>query len=532
MSIRLQDPYGPLAPPCLDDTFHLPGDFFGFPAALPVGVRLGARLDLTRLTQRTGFDTRLPAAFMHHPIEQQLRDHDQHHLLTFWNELSPEEREELVHQIRGIDFGQLSQLLADQEAATDWGALARRAEPPPAFRITDRTNNEFTPDEAMDSGSKALAAGHVGAILVAGGQGTRLGWPHPKGTYPVGPVSKASLFQILFERLLALGRRYGARVPLYLMTSPATHDETVSYLEEHGRFGLPTADLHVFCQGQMPAVDAATGRVLLESPGRIALSPDGHGGMLPALARGGGLDDMRRRGLRHLFYFQVDNPLAPICDAEFLGYHLLAGSEMSTLVVAKQRPEEKVGVLASIDGSVRIIEYSDLPDASARERDASGRLRFWAGNTGVHFFEREFLERVEHSAAGLPMHRAKKKVPHIATGEEEPAGTQIEPDEPNAIKFERFVFDLLPEARHAIVVESDAARTFAPVKNGPGAPTDSPEAAQAAMVRLHTEWLHAAGAEVAPGAAVEISSLFALDAAEVAQKIEPGLRVTEPRYFC
>ncbi len=401
-------------------------------------------------------------------LEQELRDHDQHHLLTFWNELSPAERHMLVEQIRGIDFAELSRLLAGQETATDWGALARKAEPPPAFRLSDTGGKrQFSAEEARARGVAALAAGRVGAILVAGGQGTRLGWPHPKGTYPIGPVSKAPLFQIIFERLVALGRRHGARVPLYLMTSPATHEETVAYLDEHRRFGLAADDLRIFCQAQMPAVDAKTGRVLLEVPARIALSPDGHGGMLSALLRSGGLDDMKSRGLDHLFYFQVDNPLVPIGDPEFLGYHLLSGSEMSTLVVAKRQPREKLGILVAIDGRVRIIEYSDLPDDLAEQRDLGGGLRFWAGNTGVHFFEREFLERVQHSATGLPMHLARKKVPCITAAECASKGERIEPDEPNAIKFERFVFDLLPEARHAIVVEVDKDRTFAPVKNGP-----------------------------------------------------------------
>ena len=211
------------------------------------------------------------------------------------------------------------------------------------------------------AGAEALAAGKVAALLVAGGQGTRLGFDHPKGLYRIGPVSQASLFQILMEKMLAAGRRYGVSIPLYLMTSPATHAETLEYLAANGRFGLPEQDLHVFCQGTMPAVDAESGRLLLESPGSLALSPDGHGGMLAALARSGGLDDLAARGIEQLFYFQVDNPLAPVCDAAFLGYHLLAGSELSTLVVAKEFPTERVGNVASVDGRLRIIEYSDLP---------------------------------------------------------------------------------------------------------------------------------------------------------------------------
>ena len=258
---------------------------------------------------------------MREALERELTIHAQQHLLTFWNELTPPERERLAEQIRAVDFPELARLAGRNEQATDWGALARHAASPPAYR-RGQGGPGSTAAEAVARGHEALAQGRLGTILVAGGQGTRLGWPHPKGTYKIGPVSGASLFRILIEKIVALGRRYGVRVPLYLMTSPATHDETIAYLETQRRFGLPSEDLHVFCQGQMPAVDAASGRVLLEAQGRLALSPDGHGGMLAALVRSGGLSDMAHRGLEHLFYLQVDNPLLRIGDPEFLGYHL------------------------------------------------------------------------------------------------------------------------------------------------------------------------------------------------------------------
>ena len=212
---------------------------------------------------------------------------------------------------------------------------------------------------------------------------------------------------------------------------------------------------------------------------------------------------------------------------EFLGYHILARSEMTSQVVRKSDPLERVGNVVSVDGHLQVIEYSDLPEAVARLTNPDGSLRFWAGSIAVHIFDREFLERMQSSGGALPFHVAKKKVAHI-----DAAGQRIEPRSPNAIKFERFIFDLLPSAARAIVVEIDAANGFAPVKNAPGEKQDTPEAVQAAMIALHTEWLRQAGATVAPGTPVEISPLFALDAAELSGKIAPGLHVTQPTYFC
>jgi len=248
----------------------------------------------------------------------------QQHLLAFWDRLDDDRRRSLARQIGQIDFGLIARLYQERDRQGDVRSLADRTGPPPAFRL-DTSGNRFTPRQARDRGEEALAAGRLGAILVAGGQGTRLGFGHPKGMFPIGPVSGRSLFQIHVEKLLAAGRRYGVRIPLYLMTSPATHDETVEFFTRHDRFGLAEEDLTIFCQGTMPAVDAATGKVLLAAEDRLAVSPDGHGGMLAALAGSGALDDIRRRGISQLFHFQVDNPLVDVCAAEFVGYHLLAG---------------------------------------------------------------------------------------------------------------------------------------------------------------------------------------------------------------
>ncbi len=461
-------------------------------------------------------------------LRKHLAEHGQQHVLAFWDDLTPSQQASLEGQLRGLDLPLLERLRRGEQVAANWAELASRAEPPPAIRLGQH-HWDWEPAAAREAGQKSLAAGEVGAVLVAGGQGTRLGFDAPKGMFPIGPVSGATLFQILLEKVVACSRRYGAAIPLYLMTSPATHGATVEYLHKNDFFGLPPDDVTIFCQGTMPAVDAATGKLLLQAKDSLALSPDGHGGMLAAMARSGALDDVAARGLRTLYYFQVDNPLTQVCQAEFIGNHRLSGSELSTLVAAKQVPREKVGNVVSIDGRVQIIEYSDLnplPDAIVLRTDAAGRPVFWAGNTAVHAIDVAFLQRMAASDTTLPFHLAHKKVPYIASD-----GRLVEPAEANAIKFERFIFDLLPWAERAIVVEIDPAEEFRPVKNAPGEATDTPESVQAAMMALHRKWLRAAGAQVADHVPVEIGPRFALDAEQTAEQIQPGLVVDRPTYW-
>jgi UDP-N-acetylglucosamine/UDP-N-acetylgalactosamine diphosphorylase len=454
-----------------------------------------------------------------------LRPHGQEHLLMFWDDLDPAQQKSLARQIEEIDFALVRRLYESRAQQTNLSDVADKSEPPPAFRL-DVSQNPYTPQQAKQRAEKALRTGQIGAVLVAGGQGTRLGFDYPKGMFPIGPISNKTLFQIHVEKIVAAGRRYGVRIPLYMMTSPATHEETVEFFAAHDRFGLPQEDVVIFCQGTMPAVDEKTGRVLLESPGRIATSPDGHGGMLAAMARGGVLDDIERRGIRHLFYFQVDNPLVDICGREFLGYHLLADSELSTQVIAKRDPLERVGNVVRVGDRLMVIEYSDLSDAAAVRRNADGSLRIWAGSIAVHGIAAALLRRLADTADGLPFHIARKKVAYV-----DPSGVSIKPSEPNAIKFERFIFDLIPSARNAIVVEVDPAKGFGPLKNASGAKDDTPESVRAQMTALARDWLRQAGAQVEDDAIVEISPLFALDAEELAKKIAPGTTIAEPTCF-
>jgi UDP-N-acetylglucosamine/UDP-N-acetylgalactosamine diphosphorylase len=273
-------------------------------------------------------------------------------------------------------------------------------------------------------------------------------------------------------------------------------------------------------------VDAQSGKLLLEDKDRLFMSPDGHGGTVAALAAGGALNDARKRGLAQLFYFQVDNPLTPICDPELLGYHLLARSELSSVAVAKETPLDRVGNFVSIDGKLHVIEYIDFPEDVASQRESDGSLTFWAGNTAIHVFDVSFLARVLDLGDALPFHIQHKKVPHLSED-----GQFVDPAEPNALKFERFIFDLLPHAKGAIVIEADEEQVFAPLKNAPEAKRDTPEFVQERMIKQHRQWLQEAGVKVADGVAVEISPLFALDAEETRKKIDSSVEMDTPTYL-
>jgi UDP-N-acetylglucosamine/UDP-N-acetylgalactosamine diphosphorylase len=355
-------------------------------------------------------------------------------------------------------------------------------------------------------------------VIVAGGQGTRLGFDGPKGCFPIGPVTDRSLFQIHCERVAALGRRYGVTPPLYVMTSDDNHSATEGFLTAHGRFGLE--HLRLFTQGTMPAVDSGTGAVLLAERDRVALSPDGHGGTLRALHAAGCIEEMRGRGIDTLFYLQVDNPLVRIGDPAFLGAHSLAGAEVSSKVVRKHDPAEKVGVVAERAGRQCVIEYSDLPDELAEQRADDGRLAYAAGSIALHVFALDFVARVAREAE-LPYHRALKPVPYV-----DEDGRRVEPEEPNAVKFEQFIFDTLPLARHALVLETGRAEEFEPLKNASGG--SSPETVRRRLSEAAAAVLEEIGATVArdadgaPVAAIELSPLLAADREELARRVPPG----------
>lgn len=449
-------------------------------------------------------------------LKDTLENHNQTHLLNWWEELNEPQQISFLDQLNSIDWDEIKSLLekVDLDNTEDQTARAKKAVPPETLvGLDDPIWSDQNKDDLYDRGETLLNNGKVGAIVVAGGQGSRLGFEHAKGLYPIGPISKATLFDFLCGQVAALTKRYQVDIPYYIMTSDATHEEVTQAFQEHDWFGLSPNQVMFFKQGHMPAVDAESGKLLLADKDSLALSPDGHGGMVSALDKQGVLRDMEARGLEVIYYHQVDNPCVKICDPEFLGLHRQMESEMSTKVVRKVAPEEKMGLLVDIDSKTQIIEYSDFPEDLAAETSADGKLKFWAGNTACHAFSFQFLKALASSSSALPFHKAYKKVPHI-----DETGVSHSPESPNAYKFEKFIFDALPEAKVALVVETSREREFNPVKNAEG--SDSPETCQAALQKIWRSWLSAANVEIDAGVTVEIQPSFALDECNVIARRE------------
>ncbi len=455
-------------------------------------------------------------------IIDRLFEFGQEHVLAMWRELDKQERQALLDQLATVDFKLLDSLhrtfIQTRASAHD----NARIEPADFIRLPETDEEHRQRKRARGIGEEALRSGRVAAFLVAGGQGSRLGFSGPKGKFPVSPVKRKSLFQLHAEKLLALSRKYGTGIPWYIMTSESNHDETVAFFRDNQFFGLHEENVRFFRQQMIPAL-GSDGRLFLESRSRIFTNPNGHGGSLSALQQSGALDEMRSRGIDLVFYFQVDNVLIKICDPVFLGYHIENEAEMSAKVVAKSHPHEKVGVLASLDGRLGVVEYSDLPEHEKTARNADGTLKFRAGSIAIHIFNRDFIERENMGGLRLPWHVAHKKIPYLNS-----AGVLIQPEKPNGFKFETFVFDALADAQKAIFMEVQREDEFSPVKNAEG--EASPETARRDLIRQFRRWLSEAGAEIKSDL-VEISPLYALEAADLAGKLS-GLQDTDgPLYL-
>lgn len=438
----------------------------------------------------------------------------QGHLLRALDRLDPAGRSRLQSEVDALDLDLVSRLVETyvrrSAAAEDFSGL----EPPEVIALPQGPDDNARDAAARAVGERRLRAGKVAVVLLAGGQGTRLGFDGPKGDFPVGPVTERTLFEIHAAKVEAIRARYGCALPFCVMTSPATDEATREIFEREKYFGLPPDSVRFFVQGTLPAVDRGTGAILLDSEDHLALSPDGHGGLLRALRNEGVLDELVAAGIATLITFQVDNPLLRLADPVYVGHHARSGSEMSSLVVRKSGPAERMGVLAKRAGVTQLVEYSDLPDELAEMRDAHGDLVFWAGNIAVHCLELSFIDRLTSGGVELPYHQAVKKVPSL-----DESGERVNPDEPNAVKFEAFIFDALPMAERTMTLEVAREEQFSPIKNAEG--DDSPATCRRDLTRLAARWLEEAGtivprnADGEPQFPVEIDPRRALDAGEL-----------------
>ena len=345
-------------------------------------------------------------------IVKLLGKHHQQHLLAFYDQLDPHQQNALLDQIRELDFtaipGWIEQYVrngAPLSVPTDLEAAPYYPVGPDA-RLADWY------EKARRRGEELLGSGKVAAFVVAGGQGTRLGFDGPKGNFPISPIRKKTLFRLFAETIAATAAKYGAAIPWYVMTSPQNHQATLDIFESEGYYGLNRADVCFFQQGTLPMFDLS-GKILLAHQGAIATGPDGHGGSLKALHVSGALKDLKHRGIEYLSYWQIDNPLVKILDPLFIGLHDLDGAEMSSKTLIKAHPLEKVGNFCVVDGRINVIEYSDLSDEHAHRKNPDGTLIFELGSIAIHILSRSFVERLNAHGFALPLHRAVKKVPYI-----------------------------------------------------------------------------------------------------------------------
>ena len=440
-------------------------------------------------------------------------EHGQAHVFEFWDQLTDREQRVFLEQLDRLAQTLPAWSAGRQRAIDELGKpTPAKLEPMPVEALPEFGGDEAARQSARMAGEALLASGRVAVLVVAGGQGTRLGLAGPKGGFPVGPISDRSLFRLQAQKILGLSRKLGRAIPWYVMTSPATDSETRALFRTADFFGLKPADVMIFCQEQVPSCDRQ-GNLILEAPGRVAESPNGHGGSLVALVESGALDDMAQRGIDRIFYYQVDNPLVRMADPLLLGFQEIQGAEMACKVVRKRDPNEKVGVLARVDGQVGIVEYTEIQDPEKSQVDSAGELVFWAGNIAIHSFTTDFVRRVASQAdALLPYHASAKQIPLVNS-----VGQTVAPEEPNGYKLERFVFDALPAAEGVSIVEVRPSEEFAPIKNAKG--KDSPASVRKELDQQYRDWLSQAGIAVPAGIqTIEIDHEY-VDSAEDAQSL-------------
>lgn len=316
---------------------------------------------------------------------------------------------------------------------------------------------EARKDEFKEVGLKAIREGKVGAVLLAGGQGTRLGLDKPKGTLNIGVNRDLYLFEQLFRNLMDVTDEAGTYVPMYIMTSNINNDDTVAFFEEHEYFGYPKDYVKFFIQEMVPACDYE-GRVYMTSKTEVAMSPNGNGGWFGSMIKAGLLEDIHARGIEWLNVFAVDNCLQRIADPLFVGATVVSGCESGAKVVRKATPDEKVGVLCTEDGRPSIAEYYEMTEEMATARKENGDLQYGFGVILNYLFSEKRLEEI--ADANMPIHVVEKKIPYMDL-----EGNMVKPEEPNGYKFETLVLDMVHMMKDCLPYEVVREREFAPIKN-------------------------------------------------------------------
>lgn len=425
--------------------------------------------------------------------------YNQQHVFDHWNDLTSEQKLSLLYQLENIKVEELKDYLKDAQD-DNLGMKAKADIKPFTGKVSSsKKDSKYLKNTCYNLGLESIKKNEVATILLAGGQGTRLGFDGPKGMFDIGMPSKRSLFCMIAERIVRLSQIAAkenddktVHIPLYIMTSPMNHETTKNYFISHNFFGLPADDVKFFAQGTLPCL-SPEGLIIMESNYQCAMAPDGNGGIYPAMDRCGVLEDMKRRGIKHIHAFAIDNALVKPADPIFIGYCIDERADCGNKVLWKQDAHEKVGVIAERGQKPCVIEYSELSQNMAEQtKGFMGRkkLVYGAANICNHYYSISFLEDKVWPNQGKYYHIAKKKIPYWDDDKNE----TVTPAENNGIKLESFIFDVFPLSSSMAILEVEREEEFAPVKNAPGSSTDSPETAREKLSNLAVKWLRDAGA--------------------------------------
>lgn len=428
-------------------------------------------------------------------LKTKFEEAKQEQVFQFYDSLSGNEQASLNSQLSVIDPIEINEI---NKAAHDWKPSESDINQLPEESQSSTIGQDVKQIEKWrDVGLQAIKDGQVAVLLLAGGQGTRLGSSAPKGCYDISLPSHKSLFQLQGERILKLGKN----IPWYVMTSGPTRAPTEKFFKENNYFGLSESNVIFFEQGTLPCVDF-NGKIIMESKSKVSVALDGNGGVYRALDEGNILKDMEKRGIKHIHMYCVDNSLVKVADPVFIGFSVSHKVDIATKVVRKRNADEQVGLIACRNGHPSVIEYSDIGEELRNAKDSNGLLKLRAANIVNHYYSIDFLLKSPELAKKMPYHIAKKKIPFA-----DASGATVKPEKPNGIKFEQFVFDIFAEIplEKFGCLEVERSSEFSPVKNGPGSAEDCPETARNDLMSEGRTWLLNAGAKSAKP--VEISPL-------------------------
>ncbi len=394
-----------------------------------------------------------------------LKQHNQNHIIKYMQNLTEQEKELIENQILSIDFSQMSELYESTKKKIE--IKENKIEEITYFDKQKLGNSKKK--HLDDLGERIISSGKYAVVTMAGGQGTRLEHPGPKGTFKLDVYGKGKyLFEILIDNLKEANKKYGVIIPWYIMTSKQNHEETESFLEKHAYFGYDKNSVILFKQGELPLIDLK-GKLLIGKNKLVKLASDGNGGTFASLRTSGALANMKERGIEWVFIGGVDNVLLKMADTTLLGLAIEQNVQIASKSIVKANPKERVGVFCKMNGHPKVIEYSELPEKMAEEVNSNGELKYGESHIMCNLFTIDAVEKI--SKEPLIYHKALKKNPYL-----DETGKEIIPQTENSYKFESFIFDAFPFFDDIAILRGKREEDFAPVKNKEG--IDSPKTAK------------------------------------------------------